>query len=74
MKETFILRYLVTYNADSPIQSEECMAEIKADNFEAAYDKAKALADELRMSPSVLGVVIRSLNENVRRKTIWQKS
>ena len=74
MKEKFILRYIVKYDGDSPIQDEESFAEILAENFELAYEKAKILADDLRTSPNVMGVEIISLYEKVRRRTLWQKS
>ena len=72
MKEKFVLRYVVTYDGDSPIKTEESFAEIMADNFESAYEKAKALADDLRTSPNVLGVELISLIAGAKRREVWQ--
>ena len=66
MNNTYSLYYAVEYDADSPIQKEDSVANINADTFEEAYAKASSLADELRSSPNVQNVVLRTLTESAK--------
>lgn len=66
MNKKYSLIYCVTFDGESPVRAEECMALIEAPNFRSAYEKALERIKKVKENPTVFTVEVSGLTEEIK--------
>lgn len=66
MNKKYSLIYCVTFDGESPVRAEECMALIEAPNFHSAYEKALERIKKVKENPTVFTIEVSGLTEEIK--------